>query len=329
MTEPLDVRRMLMLKTVAETGSLTEAARVLTFTTSAISQQIAKLEREADVPLIHREPRGVRLTDAGEALVAHARALERQLAAAQADMEDFRSLRRGGLRLGTFPTVAAALMPGFVTSFRDQYPSLDLEIKSARIDSIVDWILRHEVDLATMWEYPWLRVREEGIDVAPIMVDPTMLVLPDGHPLSRRRSVDLRQLSDELWVTRGEHPVADVLGRICREAGFEPKVSFAASDYTELQAMVAAGIGIAIAPRLAVLEPRKGVKVVPIKGSPAPRRILVAWASTRAVSPAMRGGVAIFRQVGRSLSRSGRPTARRKADPAAEADDAASTSSED
>lgn len=309
MPEPIDVRRLMILKEVARQGSLTEAARVLSFTTSAVSQQVSKLEREVGLPLLDRLPRGVHLTDAGRVLVQHATQVEQLLAAADADMADFLGLRRGGLRLATFPTVAAALMPGFVQEFRTRYPDLELDIRSARIARILDLLRRHDAELATLWEYPWLRLDLDDIEMAPVMVDPTMLVLPETHPLARRRSIAVADLAGERWVTRAEHPVTGVLGKICGDAGFVPQVAFAASDYPELQGMVAANIGIAIAPRLAVLEPRRGVKVVPLKDNPAPRRILVAWPRGKAPTPAMLGAIAIFRQVGAQL---GRPVRHRR-----------------
>lgn len=310
--DPYDIRRLLVLRDVARWGSLTEAARRLSFTTSAVSQQISKLEREVGLPLVDRGPRGVHLTDAGEVLVRHANAIDQLMDAARHDMAEFAGLRRGGLRLATFPTVAAALMPQFVTEFRSRHPELTLEIRSARIRRILDMVARHEVELATLWDYPWTRMPEDDVEIVPMMIDPTMVVVPDAHPLARRRSIDLRDLADEPWVTRAEHPVAEVLRRVCREAGFEPAVAFAASDYPELQAMVAAGIGVALAPRLAVLEPRSGVRVVALKGNPAPRRIVVAWARSRQPTPAMRVGVAILRRAGAAIATSG-PGRRRNA----------------
>lgn len=296
------MRRLLLLRDVSRVGSITEAARQLTFTPSAVSQQIAKLEREVGLPLVDRGPRGVHLTEAGAALVGYADSVDRLMAAARSEMLEYSGLRRGGLRLATFPTVAAALMPAFVTEFRTRYPALELEIRSARFDAIIEMLARRDADIATLWEYPWLPVDLEDVEAVPMLQDPTMVVLPEGHALARRRAIDLADLSEEQWVTRAEHPVAGVLHRVCGEAGFEPNIAFAASDYQELQAMVAAGIGVALAPRLAVLWPRAGVRVVSIKGNPARRRILIAWTRGRQHTPAMRGGIAVLRQAGAAVA---------------------------
>lgn len=297
-----DFRRMLVLRAVAQTGSLTDAAKELRLTTSAVSQQVSKLEHEVGVPLLERGSRGVRVTEAGEVLVGHTEAMDRLMSAAKADMEDFAGLRRGRLRLAIFPTVGASLLPTFVTSFRAEYPDLELAIRSSRIAGLLEMIARRDVDLATLWDYPWMRLPKDEITVAPMMSDPTMVLLPDSHPLARKRSISLEELKDEKWVTRANHPVARVLDRICRDAGFEPDIAFAASDYPELSAMVAAGIGVAIAPRLAVLEPRSGVRVLAIKGNPAPRRIVIGWAKDQRPNAAMLAGVAMLRQAASAVS---------------------------
>lgn len=296
MAQHYDLRRLMLLRTVAQAGSLTTAARELTFTTSAVSQQIATLEREVGVPLLDREPRGVRLTEAGAVLVRYAADIDRTLAAARSDMEDFAGLRRGRLRIGTFPTVAATLVPPVIMMFKDRHPGVELEIRSAREAGIVDMLLRHDVEFGNLWDYPWAPVSAEALTFRTLMIDPTMLAVPEGHRLARRRSVDLADLAEEPWVTRVAHPVAEVLERVCRDAGFEPTVAFAANDYPELLGMVAAGIGVALAPRLALQGRRADVRMLSLKGNPAPRRILVAWPRDKRLSPAALAAIAIFQE---------------------------------
>lgn len=264
----LDQRRLRLLLAVAEHGSLTEAAHAAALTTSAVSQQISKLEREVGVPLLERGPRGVVLTEAGQVLAQHAASIDRLLAAAAADMEDFRGLRRGSLRLATFPTVAAALMPAFVARFREHHPDVTLQVRSARIGPILGMLARHEVDLATLWDYPWLPLHEPGLEIVTLTQDPSLLLVSDNHPLADRRRIGIGELRQEAWITRAEHPVADVLAKICADAGFAPTIAFTVADYQELQAMVAARFGVALAPRLVAVPPRQGVRAIELVGNP-------------------------------------------------------------
>ncbi|BAS12562.1 HTH-type transcriptional regulator GltC [Arthrobacter sp. Hiyo8] len=118
---------------------------------------------------------------------------------------------------------------------------------SARRDGLLERLRRRDIELTLLWDYPWERIEDEDLNLVPLMKDPTMLLVPRDHPVAALRSVRIDALSDQQWIVRDEHPVADVLRRVCRDAGFEPAIAFAANDYQETQGMVAAGIGIALA----------------------------------------------------------------------------------
>lgn len=297
----LDLHRLHVLREVAQSGSLTSAAAVLSFTTSAVSQQISKLEHEVGVALVDRRPRGVALTDAGAALLRYADEIDTTIAAALAEMDEFAGLRRGQLRLGTFPTVGASLMPDVVRAFRARYPDIAVTVVSARRDGLLDLLRRRDIELTLLWDYPWEHIQDEDLALIPLMKDPTTLLVPREHAVAARRSVRIDALRDEEWIVRGEHPVADVLRRVCREAGFDPRIAFAANDYQETQGMVAAGIGIALAPRLALSALRPDVVAVPLAGAPA-RRILLAHLAGRRLSPAGEQSVAVFRSTARQAA---------------------------
>lgn len=298
----LDIRRLLLLKAVADAGSLSGAATRLAFTTSAVSQQIAKLEKEAGLPLVERHARGVRPTEAGEALVAHASRVEEQLAAARADMDEFVGLRRGRLDIGAFPTVGASLVPRVVVEMRRRHPDIRVSVASGRLDVLGGLLRRREVDLALLWDYAWAPLDESDLVVDPVCDDPTVLLLPKNHRLAGSGEVDVADMADEDWIIRAEHPVASVLERVCGGAGFAPHVVMSANDYPEVQGMVAAGIGIALAPRLAVLAPRDDVVVVPLTGNPAPRRILLARLEGRRVSPPALAALPVVKACAKALS---------------------------
>lgn len=260
---------MLLLAEVARRGSVTATARALNYTPSAVSQQISRLEAEAAQPLLERHARGVTLTDAGRVLVDRGERIERELTAAENELADFAGLRAGTLRVGTFPTVGASLMPQAVIAFKEAHPGIRLTVRSSRIAGLWKLLENREIELTLMWDYDWCRVDREDATVVPLLDDPPALLVGDRHPLAHRRSAALAQLADDAWITRAEnHPVAEALTRSCRAAGFEPQIAYEAHDYQEAQAMVAAGIGVALAPTLALDGVRPGVKVLPCGRAP-------------------------------------------------------------
>lgn len=302
----VDVGRLRLLVAVAGHGSMTAAAHALAYTPSAISQQIRQLEIEAGQPVLERHPRGVTLTDAGEALVEHAMMIEKQLEALQAKLDDIAGLRAGSLRLGTFPTVGASLLPLAVTQFQRRHPGVRLSVQSGRLTQLLDLLERRRVEIALLWDYEWSRIQVEGLELLHLMDDPTALVVSRDHRLAEQRSARIGDLSEENWIIRGDqHPVAEVLSRTARAGGFEPVVAFEANDYQEAQAMVAVGLGIALAPRLALANLRDDVCVLSL-GEDAPRRrILLARLTGRSPTPPETAMTAVLTELGETLSQQG------------------------
>lgn len=282
----LDVKRLQVLLAVVELGSVTAAANALMYTPSAVSQQLRRLEHEVGQPLMRRKARGMSPTDAGEILVLHARKILRQLAAAEADLQEVVGLRRGRLVLGTFPTITSSFLPVVVQRFRRLHPAIRLEIRSALKAQLIEWLENGTVDLTLLWDYEWQRLDPSRLTMTTLFVDPMVLVVGADHRLARRRRVDMAELADEDWIIRADHPVADVLRRSAVAAGFEPKVAFWANDYQEAQAMVGVGLGVAMMPRIALTNRLSAVKVVSL-GKTAPiRRVLVARRPDRVDSAA-------------------------------------------
>ncbi|OZC57989.1 LysR family transcriptional regulator [Rhodococcus sp. 06-470-2] len=280
-----DTRRLLLLVEVVRTGSITAAATRLSFTTSAVSQQLSKLEIEAGQPLLERHARGVRLTEAGEVLVRHAERIETQLLAARNELEDLSGLRAGTLRIGTFPTAGASLLPPVVKLFKSRHLAVALTVRSSRFAGLRGMLDTREVELSLLWDYEWARITDSDLTVHQLMIDPPMLVVSVNHHLAERSSIHMNELEHEQWITREDtHPVGAALERACHAAGFSPSVSFAANDYQEAQAMVAVDLGVSFAPRMALSNIRDDVRLVPLTGAPS-RRILLAHLAEQKLSP--------------------------------------------
>src|SRR3954468_10339628 len=178
----LDVRRLRVLREVAGRGSFSAAADALHFTQSAVSQQIAALEREAGTTLVERNARGVRLTEAGEILVKHADAILTRLADAEAELEAVRGLRGGRLRMGSFQTVGATLMPLAIAIFRQRHPDIELSVKQLEDDESIPMLKAGELDIAlTVDETTVADEHSESIDMTFLLEDPMYAVLPLGH----------------------------------------------------------------------------------------------------------------------------------------------------
>ena len=156
----LDVRRMRVLKSVAEEGSIAAAAQALSFTPSAVSQQIATLEREAGVSLVERGPRSIRLTDAGRALVEHTEGILASLEAAEAEIQAIAGVRGGILRLASFPTAYATIMPAAIAEFRSRHPAVELTLTEADPLMSLARVKSGELDLALLYEYDYVPLPE-------------------------------------------------------------------------------------------------------------------------------------------------------------------------
>jgi DNA-binding transcriptional LysR family regulator len=234
--------------------------------------------------------------------VLHARKVMRQLAAAEADLQEIAGLRRGRLVLGTFPTVASSFLPLVVRRFRQLHPAIRLDILSGREAQLVEWLENGTVDLSLLWDYEWRRLDPSQLNLTPLFDDPTVLVVAADHRFARRRRVDMAELADEDWIIRSEHPVVEVLQRSAVAAGFEPKVSFRANDYQEAQAMVGVGLGIAVAPRTAVLNRIANVKVISLGSTVPARRVVVAHRSDRVDTAAEAAFHALLVETGRTYA---------------------------
>ncbi len=288
----LNVGRLRILKEVAYRGSFSNAAAALSYTQSAISQQIAALEAEVGMTLVERHARGVSLTAAGQTLLGHAEGILARLEAAETALSSISGLRGGRLRVATFPTAGATLMPLAIATFRAAYPDVELTLTEGEPEAIVPRLRAGELDLALLFEFAGEDRLDDDIVRVELLADPMYLALPRDHPLAGRERLRLRDLRSEAWVqTSRSSPCARQVVRSCHAAGFEPNVSFESDDYQTVQGLVAAGVGVALIPELALSVVRDDIVIRALSPSPPVRRVIAATPAARLVpaTPAMLG----------------------------------------
>ena len=274
----LNVNRLRILIEVANRGSFSAAAEALSYTQSAVSQQIAALEAETGVTLLERLPRGVRLTPAGEVLLKYAEGIIARLHAAEAEMAAIAGLRGGQLRMASFPTAGATLMPLAIAIFRAQHPEVELTLAEGEPEEMAPRLSAGEFDIALLFEFAGTSP-SLGSDLSRLELfeDPMFLALPADHPLARRRTLRLENLRAEAWIqTSASSPCARHVVRSCHAAGFEPIVSFESDDYQTVQGLVAAGVGVALIPKLALSGARDDIAIRALSPSSPVRDVVAA-----------------------------------------------------
>jgi DNA-binding transcriptional LysR family regulator len=260
----LDVRKLRVLRELSERGTIAATAEALSFTPSAISQQLSALERETGVELLAREGRRLALTDAARRLVARTDDVLAALEAAEADLEASVGQVRGTLAVAAFPTAAATLLPPAVAALRRGHPALEVRVEELEPHESLPALRLGEVDVAIAHEYDSIPRRPDpAFTEHPLMADPLRVALPAGHPLATRATVDLADLRTERWIAGrpGTH-CGIVVTTASRAAGFEPEIAAHASEFPTMLALVAAGLGVAIVPRLAATSAVEGIVLV-------------------------------------------------------------------
>ena len=304
----LDVKRLRVLREVAEHGSFSAAAEALSYTQSAVSQQIAALEREAGTTLVDRGARGIRLTDAGRALVEHSEAILARLSAAEAELEAIAGLRGGRVRLASFATAGAALVPVAIAEFRRRHPAVELSLIEAEPEEAIPQLKAGSLEIALLYEYASLpraiyEPMYEGIEQHLLLEDPMHIALPADHPLARKRTIKLEDLAGEAWI---QGNCSGLCGEMhlaaCKSAGFEPRVGFETEDYNVVQGLVAAGVAISLIPELALTNVREDI-VIRSLGRQAPsRRVSAALVAGGYRSPAAEAMLEVLQEAARDYT---------------------------
>ena len=284
----LNVARLKVLREVAQRGSFSAAADALDYTQSAVSQAVATLEAETGATLLHRDRGGIRPTAAGAALIAHADGILARIEAAEADVAAILGLSGGLLRMASFPTAGATLMPLAIARFRGAHPGVGLSLAEGEPEEIAPRLRAGELDLALLFEFRGGGAKlGSGLARVDLLEDPMHVALPRDHPLASQPRLRLAELSGESWVqTSAASPCARHVVRSCNAAGFEPDVSFESDDYATVQGLVAAGVGVALIPQLALTNVRPDVVVRALHPRAPVRRVIAATPRDAAVPAA-------------------------------------------
>ncbi|MDF3299642.1 LysR family transcriptional regulator [Streptomyces tropicalis] len=299
----LNLERLRTLDALARHGSVSGAADGLHVTTSAVSQQMSKLEREVGQPLLARNGRGVRLTDAGRLLAEHAARILSQVELAQSDLEAQRGQVVGELRLGGFPSAARGLFPAALADLRTRHPGLRVTTGEMEPAPALRAVLRGDVDLALVldWYNKPLPV-PEGLGRAPVLDDPADVAVPAGHPLADRAEADLEDFAGDEWVTWGEAEFCyEWLLDTLRSKGIEPRIAHRAEEHATQLALVAAGLGVCVAPRLGRGPLPAGVRAVPVRQA-VRRHVYAVWRADADRRPSIRAAADALRAAGERIA---------------------------
>jgi DNA-binding transcriptional LysR family regulator len=297
----LHLGRLRVLSEVVGQRSFSGAAEALSYTQSAVSQAVARLEAETGTPLVIRDRGGVRATAAGATLVEHAEVIFAQVEAAEAALADVLGVRGGRLRVASFPSAGATVMPQAVASFRVDHPRVALTLAEGEPEEIAPRLRAGEFDLALLFEFPGARERPgTGLRTVPLLEDPMHVALPAAHPLAAKPALALADLREQEWVqTSADSPCARHVVRSCLAAGFEPHVTFESDDYETVQGLVAAGVGVALIPRLALTRVHSGIVVRALAPRSPARKVIAATNAEPGVAPAANSMITVLLDVAR------------------------------
>jgi DNA-binding transcriptional LysR family regulator len=276
----LNLNRLRMLREVASRGTLAAAAEALFMTPSAVSQQMAVLEREAGTPLLERRGRGVRLTDAGLRLVENTERILAELERAEADLASAARGVVGRVRVSAFPTAARALLVPALPPLIERYPNLHVSMVDLEPEESLPALKAEELDVVVTYEWNVLpRLVDPGIEREELLCEPVYLALPASHPLAWADAVTVADLRGEEWIVgRDSTSMLDLVVAATRREGYEPRTDFHSMDFQVILAAVGAGLGVALVPPLALIGTYPDVAIKSIADLTLDRTI---WASIR------------------------------------------------
>jgi DNA-binding transcriptional LysR family regulator len=293
------------LRTVLATGSFAAAATELNYTPSAVSQQISALERASGLVLFERSPHSVRPTEHARLLADRAGEVLALLDGLDREVASIARGEIGRLRIGSFPTASARLLPAALAALSTERPEADLAVDEGELDELLPRLLSGELDLALAYRYRAVPAGWPSRLVETVLLRERLYVLvPDGHPLAGGAGLGdearLGALATSRWVAPlAGSPGAVNLERLAARAGFSPRVGFRSNDYSVVRGLVAAGLGVALVPGLALVD-GPGVHAIPLAGRDA-RRTVLALHRPSARHSLLAAALIAIRTVARSL----------------------------
>lgn len=276
----LNVTRLRMLREVASRGTLAAAAEALFMTPSAVSQQMAVLERETGSQLLERYGRGVRLTDAGTQLVANTERILAEIERAEADLAVASRGVVGRVRVSAFPTAARALLIPALPRLQTEHPNLRVSMVDLEPEESIPALKNGDLDVVVAYEWGLLpRLTDAGIEREQLFTEPVYLALPADHPLSGTGPVKLADLKNEEWIVgRDSTSMLDLVVAATRRQGYEPLTDFHSMDFQVILSAVGAGLGVALVPPLALIGTYPNVEITDVSDLEINRTI---WAAIR------------------------------------------------
>ncbi|NYI07855.1 LysR family transcriptional regulator [Allostreptomyces psammosilenae] len=274
----VDLRRLAVLRELHRRGSLARTAQALHLTPSAVSQQLAALAREVGVPLLERQGRGVRLTGQARVLLEHADLMAAQWERARADLAAWEQGRRGAVTIGAFSSAITGLLPHALRRLTRHHPGVRVAVVEAEPPDVFTGLDGGTVDVVVAVDFaaapPHTDRRYTRVE---LLVDTLDLALPAEHPAAGRERVPLRDLAAETWIVGDPRSCCGAITRsVCAANGFTPEIRHAVNDWQSLAALVEAGMGVALVPRLVQPLHRPGLVLRPPAGPPPTRHVFAA-----------------------------------------------------
>lgn len=292
----MDVRRLRLLRELAARGTIAATAEACSLTPSAVSQQLAVLQREAGAPLLIRDGRRVLLTEAARVLVTHTERILAELESARADVAALTGEVGGVVRLGAFPTAASVLVPGAIAACRAEHPDLKVMLEECETTEGITALKAGQIDVLILYEYNLLpAVTEMGVELTPLVTEALLAAVPAALDLPRGQ-LSLDVFRDQPWIApHSDTALRTTLERACGLAGFAPQFDYTSDDYTVILSLVNAGLGVTLLPQLAIDSVSADVRVHGVFGPTLSRKVSAAVRAGSARTPSIAALLASLR----------------------------------
>lgn len=298
----LDPRHVAVFVAVVTHGSYTGAAKALGYSQPAISQQMKALEKSLGTPVFLRSGRGLMLTEAGRMLEMHADPILEGLARAESRVRAVVDMRSGTVRICTFPSANATLVPAAFSRLRSMHPGIRVSLSEAEPPDTFDLLYAGECDIALAFTYSEAdEPDDEAFVKVPLVRDPLVVLLPSDHRLANSQSLDLADLAEEPWIA-GCPRCSIHFRQTCAEVGFTPNVVCSTDDNLSVQSLVSSGLGAALMPSLVVsFIQHTNVVAVPLLLAPTRTIAAYTWRSSTEV-PVVQETLEVLMAVSREYS---------------------------